>query len=247
LRGAVGLPCVSWAPRTLTPSLFSSTENPFAHRGKARSGALQASISAGRKRLPKFPRPNFPMHRPPMTMHARSIPSSSLTANNEWDWGGPFQWFTPNPSSPTYFRPSDEQTGSYSESEGSLGYSGLLSPGLSGYRTCAFEAISATAFVCQTQAHGALLYLWRADVVGHAHGHEKYRPGGDNRPKAKVKPEYPQWIVSAIPPAMLRRRKSQSFRGTLLQQFFTLRAAEFGNSLGGSRRVKFRSTNWTGN
>jgi len=32
--------------------------------------------------------------------------------------------------------------------------------------------------------------------------------------KAKVKPEYPQWIVSAIPPAMLRRRKSQSFRGT---------------------------------
>jgi hypothetical protein len=37
--------------------------------------------------------------------------------------------------------PSDGQTGSYSESEGSLGHCGLLSPGLSPYRTSAVPGL----------------------------------------------------------------------------------------------------------
>ena len=36
----------------------------------------------------------------------------------------------------------DGQTGSYSESEGSLGHSGLLSPGLSPYRTSSLAQIN---------------------------------------------------------------------------------------------------------
>jgi len=66
-----------------------------------------------------------------MTMHARFIPSSSLNVNNEWDWGGPFPMIFPQSerSYPTYFRPSDGLTGSYSESEGSLEHSGLQGPG----------------------------------------------------------------------------------------------------------------------
>jgi hypothetical protein len=69
------LACASWAPRTPTPFSCLWMEDPFAPRARARSGASPALTSAGRRRLPRSSKLNFPMRKLPMITPARFIQS----------------------------------------------------------------------------------------------------------------------------------------------------------------------------